>query len=219
MQGRLLLVDDEAPVLEVLSEYFVGQGYAVDTAASGEEALIAATKRRPDLVLLDVRMPGIDGVEVLRRLRRLDASLPIVMVTANEDVDLARETLAIGAFDYVAKPFDFTHLDGVVSAGLLHAGGPRDADDEPWSALARAVFQGVRGMTELARRSTGTPMEAAVLSAARAAAGGRSDAAREHLAELALLLKLAGDLGDLATAERDAIGVALDAARGAVSSA
>jgi len=62
-------------------------------------------------------------------------------------------------------------------------------------------------------------MEAAVLAAARAAAGGRSDAAREHLAELALLLKLAGDLGDLAVGERDAIGVALAAARGAVSSA
>ena len=55
--------------------------------------------------MLDIRMPGIDGVEVLRHLRRQDATLPVIMVTATEDVTLARETLNIGAFDYVAKPF------------------------------------------------------------------------------------------------------------------
>src|SRR5207253_181530 len=76
---------------------------------------------RPDLVLLDIRMPGIDGVEVLRRIRKLDGTLSVIMVTANEDVTLARETLKLGAFDYVAKPFDYEYLDRTVSAGLVQS--------------------------------------------------------------------------------------------------
>ena len=74
MEGRLLLVDDELAVLDISSEYFVAQGYDVETATSGEDALKRVRDQRPDLVMLDVRMPGIDGVEVL-----------------SEDVDLARQ--------------------------------------------------------------------------------------------------------------------------------
>ncbi|MBI4270887.1 MAG: response regulator [Candidatus Rokubacteria bacterium] len=125
--GRILIVDDEEPVREVLGEYFATQGYAVDTAASGGEALTALQRERPDLVLLDIRMPGLDGVETLRRIRSLDGGLAVVMVTANEDVSLARETLRLGAFDYVAKPFDFSYLDRVVAAALLRESGPASA--------------------------------------------------------------------------------------------
>src|SRR5947208_2963427 len=71
MEGRLLLVDDDPGVLDLLNEYFAGQGYDVEVATSGEVALSAVRAKRPDLVILDIRMPGIDGVEVLRRLRRL----------------------------------------------------------------------------------------------------------------------------------------------------
>jgi two-component system response regulator (stage 0 sporulation protein F) len=125
MEGRLLLVDDDPGVLELLNEYLVAQGYKVELASNGEAALSAVRAARPDLVLLDIRMPGLDGVEVLRRLCRQDATLPVVMVTANEDVTLARETLSVGAFDYVARPFDFTHLEQVVVAGMLHGGPSR----------------------------------------------------------------------------------------------
>lgn len=114
--GRILVVDDEAPVREVLSEYFTSHGYTVDGASSGDEALATIRHDRPDLVLLDIRMPGIDGVEVLGRIRKLDGALAVIMVTANEDVALARETLKLGAFDYVAKPFDYDYLDRTVSA-------------------------------------------------------------------------------------------------------
>jgi two-component system response regulator (stage 0 sporulation protein F) len=106
-RGRILIVDDEQTVLEVLSEYFTTQGYTTRTASGGAEALAAVERERPDLVLLDVRMPGLDGVEVLRRLRQADQRLAVIMVTANEDLALAKETLKIGAFDYVAKPYDF----------------------------------------------------------------------------------------------------------------
>src|SRR5213076_1279717 len=105
--GRILVVDDEAPVREVLSEYFSSQGYTVDEASNGNDAIGTIRRHRPDVVLLDIRMPGLDG------------ALTIIMVTANEDVGLARETLKLGAFDYVAKPFDYDYLDRTVSAGML----------------------------------------------------------------------------------------------------
>ncbi len=126
--GRILVVDDEAPMREVLREYFIGQGYAVETASNGDEALAAIKGARPDLVLLDIRMPGIDGVEVLRRIRARADEVAVIMVTANEDVALARETLKLGAFDYVAKPFDFSYLDRAVAAGLVRSGGPATWD-------------------------------------------------------------------------------------------
>src|SRR2546427_1473280 len=115
--GRILVVEDEAPVREVLPEYFATGGYAVEAATSGLEALSAVRGGRADLVLLDVRMPGLDGVQVLRRIRELTDSVPVIMVTANEDVSLARETLTLGAFDYVANQSDFDYLVPPVPAG------------------------------------------------------------------------------------------------------
>src|SRR5438552_4058783 len=127
--GRILVVDDEAPVREVLSEYFTSQGYTVHEASGGKDALAAIRRDRPDLVLLDVRMPGIDGVEVLRRIRELDDALAVIMVTANEDAALARETLQLGAFDYVGKPFHYVHLRRAAPAG--RPDGRRAASTDP----------------------------------------------------------------------------------------
>jgi len=216
--GRLLIVDDEAPVRDVLDEYFAGQGYAVDTASDGAAALAAARRRRPDLVLLDVRMPGVDGLEVLRRLRELDASVPVIMVTANEDVGLARETLRVGAFDYVAKPFDFAYLDRAVSAAMLQLGlGGHDKvaedPDDPWRRLARTVFRAVRSMREAGRASTGHRMEAAALAAARHGTTGEVAAAAGDLGELRLLSGIAAELGDLVGPEQAAVETALEDAR------
>jgi len=108
--GRMLIVDDERSVRELLTGYFETRGYAVSTAADGHEAAAAFTRQRADVVLLDMRMPGMDGPQVLKRLREVDADVAVIMMTANEDLELARETLTVGAFDYVAKPFDFEHL-------------------------------------------------------------------------------------------------------------
>ena len=121
---QILVVDDDQAALDVVSEYLATQGYTVQTAASGADALTTVRHARPDLVLLDVRMPGMDGVEVLTRLHDMAAGLPVVMLTANVDPAVARKTLSIGAFDYVTKPFDFDHLDRVVEAAILHAPGP-----------------------------------------------------------------------------------------------
>jgi two-component system response regulator (stage 0 sporulation protein F) len=215
--GRILVVDDEAPVREVLAEYFATEGYAVEAATSGVEALTAIRGGRADLVLLDVRMPGLDGVQVLRRIRELDERVAVIMVTANEDVSLAKETLKLGAFDYVAKPFDFDYLDRAVAAGLARAGERTPAgdatEDDPWKGLAHAAFRAVRAMQPPARTSTGERMETAALAAARNAAAGRGAAAGEHLAEMQLLLDVAAEFGDLPAADRALVESALEAAR------
>ena len=117
--GRILIVDDEEPVREVLGEYFATQGYAVETAGSGADALAVVARARPDLVLLDIRMPGLDGVETLRRIKTLQPGIAVIMVSAIEDQEAARQTLVLGAADYVAKPVDFQYLDSVLQVHLF----------------------------------------------------------------------------------------------------
>ena len=221
--GRILVVDDEAPVREVLTEYFTTEGYAVEGAGSGAEALTVVRGGRADLVLLDVRMPGLDGVQVLRKIREINEDVPVIMVTANEDVGLAKETLRLGAFDYVAKPFDFDYLDRAVAAGLARAGEKAPAgdapEDDPWKRLARAAFGAARAMQPPARTSTGERIETAALAAARNAAAGRCAVADEHLAEMQLLLDVAAEFGDLPAADRALVESALEAARRSLQAA
>jgi two-component system KDP operon response regulator KdpE len=121
--ARILVVDDEPELRDVLQEYLAQRGHHVETAPNGEAALAAIARARPDLVLLDLHMPGMDGLEVLRRIRTLAL---VIMVTANTDVPAARETLKSGAFDYVTKPIDFDHLDQVIAAALAWGARPRD---------------------------------------------------------------------------------------------
>jgi len=220
--GRMLIVDDERSELEVLTKYFETQGYAVSTAADGHEAAVAFTRQRPDVVLLDMRMPGMDGLQVLKRLREVDADVAVIMVTANEDLELARETLTVGAFDYVAKPFDFEHLARAVSAAVVHSarppslGDPAPAPRDVWSRLATDVFRVVRSMSTEARASTGARLEDAVLEAARQAMAGRSADAGRQLAEIELLVGVATGLGDLSMTARSTIDAALKTAHTAL---
>ncbi len=216
--GRILIVDDEQSVREVLGEYFTEQGYSVDSAGGGEEALALVQRSTPDLVLLDVRMPGIDGVETLRRIRGIAPDVSVIMVTANEDVGLARETLKLGALDYVAKPFDFVYLERAIMAGLAQGGGGGSVSAAPaagnaWRDLALAVFQAVRGMNAASRASTGARLEEAVLVAAREASAGRADVTAAALGGVDLLLSLAAELRDLTGAELSGVQGAVERAR------
>jgi CheY-like chemotaxis protein len=211
-QGRMLIIDDEEPVLEVLTEYFAERGYAVTAVADGGKAVAAFTHERPDLVLLDIRMPDMDGLVVLKRLHETDPSVPVIMVTANEDEALARDTLAVGAFDYVAKPFEFDHLERTVAAAALYAARAPVPDvpspaspDERWSRLVSDVFRVVRRMPPEGRASTGVRLEDAALAAAHHAIAGRSGAAAQALADLQFVVGVASRLGDLAAAGRSVI--------------
>ena len=114
---RLLIVDDEPLILEVLTEHFKTE-YDVDTALNGADALGAVLRARPDAVMLDINMPRMNGVEVLKDIKQIDDSIAVIMVTANEQVAMAAEALRNGAFGYVPKPFDFRYLDHMLATIL-----------------------------------------------------------------------------------------------------
>lgn len=112
---RILVVDDEATVREVVGQYLELEGYAVSAAATGLDALREAAAAPPDLVILDISLPGVDGLEVLRRLRAVSA-VPILMLTARaEDVDKLLG-FGLGADDYMTKPFNPRELVARVQA-------------------------------------------------------------------------------------------------------
>lgn len=117
VRRRLLIVDDEPLILEVLTEHFKTD-YDVDTALNGADALGAILRARPDVVMLDINMPRMNGVEVLKDIKQMDDSIAVIMVTANEQVAMAAESLRNGAFGYVPKPFDFRYLDHMLATIL-----------------------------------------------------------------------------------------------------
>lgn len=119
---RILLVDDEQDILDLLHEHFAKE-CDVETAADGMTALAIVRARRPDVIFLDINMPGINGVDVLKSVKELDATIPVLMVTANADNALAAEAIKRGAFSYVPKPFDLKYLNHLVAAALSRRAG------------------------------------------------------------------------------------------------
>src|SRR5215218_1220301 len=107
---KILVVDDERAVRESLRRALTLEGYEVDMAADGEEALEVVRRAEPDALILDVLMPGLDGLEVSRRLRRGGSKVPILMLTARDAVENRVEGLDAGADDYVTKPFALEEL-------------------------------------------------------------------------------------------------------------
>ncbi|MBI3031425.1 MAG: response regulator [Candidatus Rokubacteria bacterium] len=116
---RVLVVDDDPEIRSVLVEYLQGKGFEVLQAGSGEEAIGRLTEFRPHVVLLDIIMPGLSGVETLRRIKSVQPGTAVVMVSGIEDQETARQALVLGAADYVAKPVDFQYLDSVLQIHLF----------------------------------------------------------------------------------------------------
>src|SRR3990172_8503956 len=146
----ILVVDDDPKMLSLMRRGLSFDGYAVELAADGEEALRSARESAPDLVVLDVMLPGLDGVEVCRRLRAGDPDLPILMLTAKGRVPDRVAGLDAGADDYLVKPFAFDELLARIRA-LLRRAGPREEDllrfaDLTLDAATREVRRGSRGI-------------------------------------------------------------------------
>ncbi|MBT2508769.1 response regulator transcription factor [Streptomyces sp. ISL-98] len=124
----ILVVDDDPTVAEVVTGYLERAGFAVTPAADGPEALRQAADRRPDLVVLDLMLPGMDGLEVCRKLRA-DGPVPVIMLTARGDEDDRILGLEVGADDYVTKPFSPRELvlrvESVLRRAALQHQGPR----------------------------------------------------------------------------------------------
>ncbi len=116
---KLLLVDDEAEIQYSFRRIFANSSnIEISTADSGEDALKIIPRLKPDLVLMDVRMAGITGLETLRRLREIDAKLPVIMMTAYGTTQTAIEAMKLGAYDYLLKPFDVPKLQEIVHGAL-----------------------------------------------------------------------------------------------------
>jgi DNA-binding response OmpR family regulator len=119
VRGSVLVVDDEATIAEVVSRYLERAGYDVCVARDGKSALAQAAERRPDLVVLDLMLPGIDGLEVMRRLRELERDrMAILLLTAKGEETDRVSGLRLGADDYVVKPFSPAELVARVDAIL-----------------------------------------------------------------------------------------------------
>ena len=114
----VLVVEDHEDTLALVVEMLTRLSYQVRTAMSAAEALDTAKEARPDAILLDIKLPDASGTAGLNKLRRLLPTVPIIMLTANTDGMLARDTLKQGAFDYITKPFDIARLTAVLEVAL-----------------------------------------------------------------------------------------------------
>jgi DNA-binding response OmpR family regulator len=123
MPKTVLVVDDKANVRQLLREYLAGQGFKVVAVANGREALYAARHEAPDVILLDLMMPEMDGYEFLRQYRR-EQTTPVIVITAREDETDAVLGLELGADDYVIKPFRMRELAARIRAVLRRAEPP-----------------------------------------------------------------------------------------------
>jgi DNA-binding NtrC family response regulator len=117
-RGSILVVDDEKIVRDALTKWFIEDGFTVESAEDGASALRKLQERRWDLILLDIKMPGMDGIELQQRVVEVDPSVTIVFITAHATVDTAVQALKAGAFDYVTKPVDPDHLSHIVQNAM-----------------------------------------------------------------------------------------------------
>jgi DNA-binding NtrC family response regulator len=118
MQFKILVVDDEPILRDSLEVALKASGYKVITTRTGEEGLERLQKENPDLVLLDYWLPGINGDEVLRRIKEEDTEIPIIVMTAQGSIDLAVNSMKMGAFDFLVKPFELDQVEDLIKRGL-----------------------------------------------------------------------------------------------------
>jgi len=116
---RVLVVDDEPSVRDVLSRFLSERGYLVDAAEDGQEALALIRTDAPDIILLDLKMPRLGGIELLRILRDEGVEVAVITISGHADEDTARESLRLGAADFINKPFDLEYLETSLLAKLI----------------------------------------------------------------------------------------------------
>jgi two-component system response regulator MprA len=152
MKADILVVDDDVKIIQLLKRVLSLEGYSVRTASSGEDGLAEAQTQDPDLVILDILMPGMDGIEVCRRLRDSSAAeVPILLLTAKDDLNDRVRGLDGGADDYVVKPFELEELLARVRA-LLRRHEPAGGEfyrfgDLTLDTRTRTALRGSREMT------------------------------------------------------------------------
>jgi DNA-binding response OmpR family regulator len=142
---HVLVVDDEPKIVEVVGDYLRRAGFSVSSAADGDDAIASARARPPDLVVLDLGLPGLDGLDVARELR-LASPVPIIMLTARGEETDRVLGLELGADDYLVKPFSPRELVARVRAVLRRTGGP-NSERERFAVADVVIDTGRRAVT------------------------------------------------------------------------
>jgi two-component system, response regulator, stage 0 sporulation protein F len=118
MKEKILIVDDQYGIRILLNEVFQKEGYETHQAASGYQALEILEKNAPDLVLLDMKIPGMDGIEILKRMKVIDQDIRVIIMTAYGELDMIQEAKDLGALIHFAKPFDIDEIRDAVKKYL-----------------------------------------------------------------------------------------------------
>ncbi len=113
-KSKVLVVDDEAEVRKLFGDFLEHRGYRVLMAKEGAEALRILREESPELVLLDIRMPEMDGLEVLSRIKAMRPETAVVMISGYATLEIAKESLEKGAYDYISKPVELGHLEDLI---------------------------------------------------------------------------------------------------------
>ncbi len=116
---KILVVDDEIEVCLALEEFLILKGYKVFTAQNGQDAVITVTEHAPHIVLLDIIMPGLSGIETLEEIKRISPQTGVVMITAVTDEALGNKALKLGADDFITKPVDLNYLETVLMVKII----------------------------------------------------------------------------------------------------
>lgn len=135
--GTILIVDDDATLRDSFERLLTGEGHQVVSAATGEAALEMVAAKRPDLVIMDVRLPGMSGLEAFLEMKRIDSKIPVIVMTAFGTTDTAIEATKMGAFDYVLKPFEIPEMLSLIdrameSGRFMRAKVEVDPSSSPW---------------------------------------------------------------------------------------
>ena len=114
----VLVIDDKPNIREVLSAILENEGYGVETCESAEKALEKIPKILPDLIVTDLKMPGIDGIELMKSVKAIDTHMPVILITAFGTISSAVEAIKAGAYDYLTKPIDYERLKILINRAL-----------------------------------------------------------------------------------------------------
>jgi len=118
MKHSILVVDDQEEICDLLQDFLSQEGYQVFTATNGSEALSLGKENELDLVLLDIKMPGMDGMEVFRKLKKVRRDMDVIILTGYGTLGTAKEAMRLGAYDYLTKPFDLSLVKNVIQEAL-----------------------------------------------------------------------------------------------------
>lgn len=208
-RGTVLIVDDDPATVEMLSDYLGGKRLAVARAHNLDEALAELERARPDAALISARLGEADGLEALRRIRKVNVHVGLLVMAEQDDADRAKGALALGAMDYLLEPIDFDYLGRAIDKALAASAPGIDyaettmAPTGPSSpagllyTLALEVFRSTRPLSPEARASVGSALEQAALAAMQRGVSGEKAEVIRALNQVRTMIRFAQDLGDI----------------------